>query len=80
MRTRTEFAVIRHGLLNSKIAALLRSTVAHNHHPPKRPGHAHCGGDPAPTLDAERNIGHVRRRCRPPITLSRLIFPTWAIL
>ena len=73
--TRTESAVTRHGLLNSKIAAPLRSTMSHDHHPPERPRHARRGGDPAPAPGAERNIGHLRRRRRPPITLSRLIFP-----
>jgi hypothetical protein len=38
--TRTEFAMIRHGVFNSKIAALPRSTVTHDHHPPKPTEHA----------------------------------------
>jgi hypothetical protein len=71
--------VIRHGLLNSKIAALLRSTVTHDHHPPARPGHARRGGDPAPAPGAERTIGPLRRRRRPPITLPRLACSARAI-
>jgi hypothetical protein len=79
MLIRTSFAVTRHSLLNSRIAALLRSMLTLDPHPPERPGPARCGGDRAPRPGAERGIGHLRRRRKPPTSLPRLTGPARAI-
>ncbi|MBA3280498.1 MAG: hypothetical protein H0U22_17680 [Geodermatophilaceae bacterium] len=75
MLTRTEFAVIRHGMDGRKIAALLRSTVTYDHRPWKELATAHFSGDLAPTFEVEDLARQVQRRCRWPIARSRLIFP-----
>ena len=75
MLTRTEFAVTRHGPPLTRIAAPLRSTMAHGYHPPKQPGQAHRGGNAAPAHRAERVLDHVRRSRRPLPTPAWLTLP-----
>jgi hypothetical protein len=77
--TRTRFAVTRHGLLNLRIAALLRSMVTLDHHPPKGPQHARRGGDRASEPGAKHNIGSRHHRRSLPITPAQLTCPAPAI-
>jgi hypothetical protein len=72
MLIRTRLAVIRHGLLNSRIPALLQSTVTLDHRSPASLQHARRGGDPAPDPGAKHNIGHRHHRRSLPINVAQL--------
>ena len=75
MLTRTEFAVIRHGMDGRKIAALLRSTVTYDHRPWKELATAHFSRDLAPAFNVKDLARQVQRLYRGPIARLRLIFP-----
>jgi hypothetical protein len=75
MLSRMEFAVTRHGMLGSKIVALLRSTMACCPYPPEGLENGYWGADLAMVSGLERPAQHIGSRRRRLSVLLGPIFP-----